>query len=295
MKSNSPIVNFYYDKINDIFSSFFIKYFTKQKEKYQTINTEQLENEKYNSFKKFLLSKNPEDLNKSFTSFDIYINKKYNLDYSTLNTTLYIFTKEFIEEIIMEKIAYTKTDKLKHFYFTCYKKIACHLYENNDDSYLESKKIIIDTVKNTIHELIPIDFVTRHYNETIKKHEQKLEDKQHLENKHEQNHYIHSSIQLHSDEKNNSSGGKSTSKSTIKPTKTSSHSSSSKRSSKHKSNKSNKSNIESSDIDYNQYYKSDSYDSSDESKKSSNDSKKYNKDKYKDEDEYKKIKLDKPL
>lgn len=180
---NSAVVVFYREKINDIFTSFFIKYFNKHKDKFKN-NTNTLENDDtLDTFKKFLLSfsKNSDEIYKSFTSFEIYIGKKYKLDYSTLNTSLYIYIKESIQEMLNMKIKYDKNDELKHFYYKCCKKIACHLYENYNCNYLDYKRIIQNTVKNTLTELIPIDFITNNYINT----QHKTDKKEHNKNEHD--------------------------------------------------------------------------------------------------------------
>jgi len=334
---NSPIVVFYKEKIIGIFTSFFIKYFYKHNEMFKyVIQKETTDKEKYDTFKKFLLgfSKNTDEINKSFDMFEVYIKRKYNLDYTTLNTSLYIFIKESMHDMLMTKISYEKKDELENFYNKCCKKIACNLYESTDDSYLEYKKIIQNDVKNLLNELLPIDIITSKYNEIQKslykkdldkayadkhldKYSNKLNEKENTLSEKEkynsyQSHKVNSCSNValpsitHSNNKSQSDSSE-TSESTIKLKKYDMHNSSSyKKTSSHKRGSSHKggssSNVEYSDVMYDQYYSSDS---EEKSKKEYKEQKEDHKENYKDDynekrDEHKddlikKIKLDNPI
>jgi len=173
---SSPIVVFYRDKLINIFSSFFIKYFYKYTEENKC-------NFNSDMFKKYLLSfnKNSNEIKKSFSLFENYIDKKYDLDYTTLNTSLYIFIKESINDILLTKIIYTKKDELNDFYDKCCKKIAGDLYENIYISISEYKKLIQTDIFHMLNELLPINFITEKYNEIQKINDKKQIDRQHKE------------------------------------------------------------------------------------------------------------------
>jgi hypothetical protein len=155
------ILTFYSVKLNDIFSSFMIKYFNKLKENYTTIK----------EFQQLLYDTelHGEQIDKGITLFDIYIDKKYKLSYDDLNTAIYIYIKESLQTLLNKKVSYKKSDDMLKLLFTkCFKNIACDLYENPDsvNVNLEFKKSIQNTVKNTIYNLIPFDYTIRYYNDS---------------------------------------------------------------------------------------------------------------------------------
>jgi hypothetical protein len=155
------ILTFYSVKLNDIFSSFMIKYFNKLKENYSTIK----------DFQQSLYDTDlhTELIDKGITLFDIYIDKKYKLSYDDLNTAIYIYIKESLQAILNKKVTYKKSDDMLKLLFTkCFKNIACNLYENPNsvNVNLEFKRNIQNTVKNTIYNLIPFDYTIRYYNDS---------------------------------------------------------------------------------------------------------------------------------
>jgi hypothetical protein len=155
------ILTFYSVKLNDIFSSFMIKYFNKLKENYTVVK----------DFQQLLFDTDlhGEQIDKGITLFDIYIDKKYKLSYDDLNTAIYIYIKESLQKILNKKVSYKKSDDMLKLLFTkCFKNIACNLYENPNsvNVNLEFKRSIQNTVKNTIYNLIPFDYTIRYYNDS---------------------------------------------------------------------------------------------------------------------------------
>jgi hypothetical protein len=219
-------------------------------------------------FKKYLLSfnKNSNEIKKSFSLFENYIDKKYDLDYTTLNTSLYIFIKESINDILLTKIIYTKKDELNDFYDKCCKKIAGDLYENIYISISEYKKLIQTDIFHMLNELLPINFITEKYNEIQKINDKKQIDRQHKESHSSENSTIkikNSSINIDMSCSKNSSMSNNVQPQSIHDdvksgSKNSSVSENTRSDTRSKKNLS--SNIEYSDVMYDQYYSSDSDD-----------------------------------
>lgn len=172
------ILTFYSVKLNDIFSSFMIKYFNKLKENYTTIK----------EFQQLLYDTelHDEQIDKGITLFDIYIDKKYKLSYDDLNTAIYIYIKESLQTLLNKKVSYKKTDDMLKILFTkCFKNIACDLYENPDsvNVNLEFKRVIQNTVKHTIYNLIPFDYTIRYYNNNQTHDQSDIKENTHKDNK----------------------------------------------------------------------------------------------------------------
>ena len=175
------ILKFYTIKLNDIFSSFFIKYFNKLKDNYDTLK----------DFQIFLRNNEKENIDKGFFLFDTYIYKKYKLSFEDLNTSIYIYIKESLQKILNKKVIYeqSKDSKdpgfsrsehpvvyrpeqsrdrnylLKTLFLKCFKQICTNLYENPNsiNHPLDLKKNITHSVKYTMYNIIPFDYTIKHY------------------------------------------------------------------------------------------------------------------------------------
>jgi hypothetical protein len=157
------ILKFYTIKLNDIFSSFFIKYFNKLKDNYDTLK----------EFQMFLRNNEKEDIDKGLHFFDTYIDKKYKLSFEDLNTSIYIYIKESLQKILNKKVMYesrseqSRNHLLKTLFFKCFKHICTNLYENPNsiNHPLDLKKNIIQSVKYTLYNIIPFDYTIKHYDD----------------------------------------------------------------------------------------------------------------------------------
>ena len=154
------ILKFYTIKLNDIFSSFFIKYFNKLKDNYDTLK----------EFQMFLRNNQKQDIDKGLYLFDIYIDKKYKLSFEDLNTSIYIYIKESLQKILNTKVIYEKSKDskyhlLKTLFIKCFKQICTNLYENPNSIHhpLDLKKNITQSVKYTLYHIIPFDYTIKHY------------------------------------------------------------------------------------------------------------------------------------
>jgi len=171
------ILKFYTIKLNDIFSSFFIKYFNKLKDDYDILK----------DFQIFLRNNKKQDFDKELYLFDTYINKKYKLSFEDLNTSIYIYIKESLQKILNKKVIYEKSKNskdpgfsmseqsrnylLKTLFIKCFKQICTNLYENpkSINHPLDLKKNIIQSVKYTLYNIIPFDYTIKYYEDTQKK------------------------------------------------------------------------------------------------------------------------------
>ena len=113
--SSMNIIDFYNTKLNDIFSSFFIKYFIKLTDNFNTIK-------EYQEFLYNINNDNP-SLEKGMTFFEIYIDKKYNLSYDDMNTAINIYIKESLAKLLDQKLNYKREkDIIKTLFDKCFKK-----------------------------------------------------------------------------------------------------------------------------------------------------------------------------
>lgn len=154
------LIDFYNIKLNDIFSSFFIKYFIKLTANFDSIK----------EYQKFLYNLQNDDpsLRKGLTFFEIYIDKKYDLTYDDLNTAVNIYIKESLIKLLNKKINYKREkDILTKLFYKCFKSAAQYLYEHPNDIHnnVEYQKIIKNLIRYDIYNIIPFKYTIENYQE----------------------------------------------------------------------------------------------------------------------------------
>lgn len=216
IKHELNILHFYTNKLNDIFSSFFIKYFNKLKDNHDKIK----------DFQTFLynISYDKYEIEKGLTVFEIYSEKKYKLTFEDLNTAIYIYIKESLQKILNKKVGYEKNKDSKYhllntFFYKCFKQICTNLYENptSINRPLDFKKNIIHSVKYTLYNIIPFDYTIKYYddNSVSKVSKDDTSEKVVNEKKHEsvkKYFYSDNNISKESSDKKNKKSNKSYSK-----------------------------------------------------------------------------------
>jgi len=156
--SSMNIIDFYNTKLNDIFSSFFIKYFIKLTDNFNTIK-------EYQEFLYNINNDNP-SLEKGMTFFEIYIDKKYNLSYDDMNTAINIYIKESLAKLLDQKLNYKREkDIIKTLFEKCFKNIAQYLYEHPNDiqNNIEYKNLIKQSIRYDIYNIIPFKYTITNY------------------------------------------------------------------------------------------------------------------------------------
>ena len=160
--SSMNIIDFYNIKLNDIFSSFFIKYFIKLTDNFNSIK----------EYQEFLYNINNDtpSLEKGMTFFEIYVDKKYNLSHNDMNTAINIYIKEslakLLDQKINQKLIYKKEkDIIKTLFYKCFKNIAQYLYEHPNDiqNNTQYKNIIKQLIRYDIYKIIPFKYTITHY------------------------------------------------------------------------------------------------------------------------------------
>ena len=157
--SSMNIIDFYNIKLNDIFSSFFIKYIIKLTDNFNSIK-------KYQEFLYNINNDNP-SLEKGMTFFEIYIDKKYNLSHDDINTAINIYIKESLAKLLDRKLNYKKDKNIvKTLFDKCFKNIAQYLYEHPNDiqNNIEYKNIIKQLIRYDIYNIIPFKYTIANYN-----------------------------------------------------------------------------------------------------------------------------------
>jgi hypothetical protein len=152
------LIDFYNIKLNDIFSSFFIKYFIKLTANFDSIK----------EYQKFLYNLQDDDpsLRKGLTFFEIYIDKKYDLTYDDLNTAVNIYIKESLVKLLNKKINYKREKEiLTKLFYKCFKSAAQYLYEHPNDIHnnVEYQKIIKNSIRYDIYNIIPFKYTIENY------------------------------------------------------------------------------------------------------------------------------------
>jgi hypothetical protein len=158
--SSMNLIDFYNIKLNDIFSSFFIKYFIKLTDNFNSIK-------EYQEFLYNINNDNP-SLEKGMTFFEIYIDKKYNLSHDDMNTAIHIYIKESLAKLLDQKLNYKKEKGIiKTLFDKCFKNIAQYLYEHPNDiqNNTEYKNIIKQLIRYDIYNIIPFKYTIAHYND----------------------------------------------------------------------------------------------------------------------------------
>lgn len=186
--SKITIVNFYKNKLMDIFTSFFVKFFIQIKNENNILQL--LEN----------IQKDIEN-DKIYDKFSSYLKRKYDLNLQDIELALYIFYKEYLQQLLNTKLNIKKQkDILYTFFIKCCKKNAKELYNFiNGGNLLSSTtifKIVHTNINNMLDDIIPIEIMNYNYNynfENLDKHHENVDN----ENKNnEKENY-------HNDNKNN--------------------------------------------------------------------------------------------
>ena len=172
------IIDFYNIKLNDIFSSFFIKYFIKLTSEFSSIR----------DYQQFLynINNNKSALEKGLTFFDIYIEKKYELNYDDLNTAVNIYIKESLSKLLNKKSNYKKEkDILTKLFYKLFKSLAQYLYEHPNDisNSVEYQKALKKCIRYEIYDIIPLKYTIKHYdtNNNYDTVQENVQEQKHLQ------------------------------------------------------------------------------------------------------------------
>jgi hypothetical protein len=157
--SKMTIVNFYKNKLMDIFTSFFVKFFIQIKNdtNISTNLSQTLEN----------IQKDI-DNDKIYEKFSSYLNRKYDLNLHDIDLALHIFYKEYLQQLLHSKLSVKKQkDILYAFFIKCCKKNAKELYNIIHSGNTLSSTIILKTVhtntNNLLDDIIPIEIMNYNY------------------------------------------------------------------------------------------------------------------------------------